>query len=173
MRFTSLTRVSGTLYLLWDIPSGYEGMASLTASDIARRIQRPGEDLQVAIDRLRHWTKAGLIKPVGDAHPGTGRPKQYSKKAAVRAMIVQALSDATGGQAVYLEFLIDHVEAELRKSKGKRDRIFAISRKGGSGKFDLTTWLAKDFGEAILKSVADVHIVLNPNRILDQFDEAD
>jgi hypothetical protein len=148
-------------------------MATLTASDIARRIQRPGEDLRVAIDRLRHWTKAGLLKPIGDAHPGTGRPKQYSKQAAVRATIVQALSDATGGQAVYLEYLIDKVEAELRKSKGKRDRIFAISRKGGTGKFDITTWLAKDFAEAILTSVADVHIVLNPNRILDQLDEAD
>jgi hypothetical protein len=148
-------------------------MANLTASDIARHIQRPGEDLQVAVDRLRHWTKGGLIKPIGDAHPGTGRPKQYSKKAAVRAMIVQALSDATGGQAVYMGHLIDHVEAELRKSKGKRDRVFAISRKGGSGKFDLTTWLAKDFGEGILDSKADVHIVLNPNKLLDLMDEED
>jgi hypothetical protein len=88
-------------------------------------------------------------------------------------MIVQALSDATGGQAVYLEYLIDDVEAELRKSKGKRDRVFAISRKGGSGDFDITTWSAKDFGDAILTSKADVHIVLNPNKLLDLMDEAD
>jgi hypothetical protein len=148
-------------------------MATLTASDIAKRIQRPGEELQVAVDRLRHWTKEGLIKPIGDAHPGTGRPKQYSGKAAVRAMIVQALSDATGGQAVYLGYLIDNVEAHLRKSKGKRDTIFAISRKGGSGEFGITTWSAKDFSEYILTSKADVHIVLNPNKLFDLMDEAD
>ena len=51
--------------------------------------------------------------------------------------------------------------------------IFAIHRKaGGGGKFELSTWKAKDFADGILKSTADIHIVLNPNRILDQMDKA-
>ena len=150
-----------------------EPVATLTAGDIAEIIQRPGEELTTAVDRVRNWAKEGLLKPVGDAHPGTGRKKQYPEKAAVRAMILQAISDATGGRAVYLAQMIESVEARLRECRGQRDMIFAIHRKaGGGGKFVLATWKAKDLGNGILESTADIHIVLNPNRILDQMDKA-
>jgi hypothetical protein len=149
-------------------------MATLTASDIAQRIQRPGEELRTAVDRVRNWSKEGLLKPVGDIHPGTGRKKQYSEKAAIRAMILQAISDATGGRAVYLAHMLEYVEAELRKYRGQKDVIFAMHRKaGGGGKFQLSTWKAKDLGQGILESTADIHIVLNPNRIFDQMDKAE
>jgi hypothetical protein len=52
--------------------------------------------------------------------------------------------------------------------------IFAMHRKaGGAGKFQLSTWKAKDLGQGILESTADIHIVLNPNRIFDQMDKAE
>ena len=38
-------------------------MATLTAGDIAQMIQRPGEELRTAVDRVRNWTKEGLLKP--------------------------------------------------------------------------------------------------------------
>ena len=148
-------------------------MTTLTVRDIAQRVQLPGEELRTAVDRVRNWTKEGLIKPVGDIHPGTGRKKRYPEKAAIRAMILQAIADATGGRAVYLASMIESVEARLRACRGQRDMIFAIHRKaGGGGKFGLSTWKAKDFAKGILESTADIHIVLNPNRILDQMDEA-
>jgi hypothetical protein len=148
-------------------------MATLTVRDIAQRVQRPGEELRTAVDRVRNWTKEGLLKPVGDIHPGTGRKKQYSEKAAIRALILQAISDATGGRAVYLAHMIEFVEEQLRKHRGQRDMILALSRKaGGGGEFVLSTWKAKDFGKGILASPADIHIVLNPNRILDQMEKA-
>jgi hypothetical protein len=147
-------------------------VATLTARDIARRIQRPGEKLQAAVDRVRNWTKEGIIGPIGDAHPGTGRKKKYSEAAARRAGILQALSDATGGAAVFLAHMIDDVERELQKSYGVKDRLFAISRKfGGGGKFEMSTWETKKFGQGILESTADIHIVLNPNRILGRIEQ--
>jgi hypothetical protein len=165
--------VDATFYLLLRIPVENEAMTTLTVSDIAQRVQKPGEKLRIAADRVRNWTKEGLLKPIGDIHPGTGRKKQYSEKAAIRAMILQAISDATGGRAVYLAHMIEHVEAHLRKHQGQREIIFAISRKaGGGGKFVLSSWLAKDFGQGILESTADIHIVLNPNRIFDAMDKA-
>src|SRR5262245_37099558 len=91
-------------------------MRTLTANDIAKRIQRPGESLRSAVDRLRNWTKEGIIKPVGDAHPGTGRKKQYAENAAVTAGILQALSDATGGTAVYLSFVAEEIERDISKA---------------------------------------------------------
>jgi hypothetical protein len=169
----SLTRVASTFYPFLHIPAENEPMTTLTVSDIAQRVQRPGEELRTAVDRVRNWTKEGLLKPIGDIHPGTGRKKQYSEKAAVRAMILQAISDATGGRAVYLAHMLEFVETELRRHRGQRDTIFAMSRKaGGGGKFHLSTWNAKKFGQGILESQADIHIVLNPNRILDQMDKA-
>jgi hypothetical protein len=147
-------------------------MTILTVGDIAQKVQRPGEELQTAVDRVRNWTKEGLLKPVGDIHPGTGRKKQYSEKAAIRAMILQAISDATGGRAVYLAHMLEYVEAELRKFRGQRDIIFVMSRKAGGGdRFLLSSYEATKLGEAILKSKADIHIVLNPNRIFDELDK--
>jgi hypothetical protein len=147
-------------------------MTTLTVRDIAQRVQRPGEELRTAVDRVRNWTKEGLLRPVGDIHPGTGRKKQYSEKAAIRAMILQAISDATGGRAVYLAHMLDYVEAELRKYRGQ-EVIFTLSRKaGGGGKFQIAHWEAKDLGPGILESTADFHIILNPNRIFDQMDKA-
>jgi hypothetical protein len=148
-------------------------MTTLTVRDIAQRIQKPGEELRTAVDRVRNWTKEGLLKPVGDTHPGTGRKKQYSEKAAIRALILQAISDATGGRSIYLAHMIEEVDAQLRKFRGRRDLLFAISRKAsGGGEFVLWHWTANTFGKGILKSPADIHIVLNPNRIFDAMDKA-
>jgi hypothetical protein len=168
-----LTRVGATFYLLLRIPVEYEAMATLTVSEIAERVQKPGEELRTAVDRVRNWTKEGLLKPVGDIHPGTGRKKQYSEKAAIRALILQAISDATGGRSVYLAHMIEEVEARLRKYRKRKDLLFAISRKADSGgEFVLWHWPADEFGQGILKSPADIHIVLNPNRIFEAMEKA-
>jgi hypothetical protein len=125
------------------------------------------------VDRVRNWTKEGLLKPVGDIHPGTGRKKQYSEKAAIRALILQTISDATGGRSVFLAEMIKEVDARLRKYQGQRDLLFAIHRKaGGGGKFVLAHWQADKLGPGILESTADIHIVLNPNRIFDAMEKA-
>jgi hypothetical protein len=146
-------------------------VATLTASDIARRIQAPGEELKVAVDRVRNWTKEGIIKPIGDAHPGTGRKKKYSEEAARRAGILQVLSDFTHGDAVYLVHMIDRVEDELRKSRGK-SQLFVLTRKlGGGGRFEISTWSAGKLGRGILDAKAEIHIVLNPDLILERIEQ--
>ena len=66
-------------------------MANLTAGEIAVRIQEPGEDLKVIAERLRTWTKEGLLKPIGKRNPGTGRHHQYPKRALLDAAILSKL----------------------------------------------------------------------------------
>lgn len=67
-------------------------MTNLTAGEIAARIQEPGEDLRAITERLRSWTKEGLLKPVGKRKPGTGRHHQYPESAVVSAAILSKLS---------------------------------------------------------------------------------
>lgn len=75
-------------------------MATFTVKEIAEKIQRPMESPQAAIDRLRNWTKEGLIKPAGERHPGTGRARRYSEKAFFDAVLLQILTDCLGIPAV-------------------------------------------------------------------------
>ena len=77
-------------------------MADLTVRDIAAFIQRPGESLTTAIDRLRNWTDMGIIKPEGPKRPGTGRKRHYSVYALLDAVLLQALVDALGDRAASL-----------------------------------------------------------------------
>ncbi|WP_439925297.1 hypothetical protein [Nitrobacter sp. JJSN] len=65
----------------------------LTVRDVARRVQRRGEDLEVVVNRLRNWTKEGLLEFVGDKHPGTGKMRLYSATAIVDAAVLTAFTD--------------------------------------------------------------------------------
>jgi hypothetical protein len=76
--------------------------SSLTARDIAQHLRRGDEPLSAAVDRFRNWTKMGLIKPVGELHPGTGRKKRYSPAALLEAVLLQSVLDLTSRPAAEL-----------------------------------------------------------------------
>jgi hypothetical protein len=67
--------------------------AALTAHEVARENLRRDEDLTVAVDRLRWWTKIGAIKPIGQKHPGTGSRRRYRPVAILEMAFLQALAD--------------------------------------------------------------------------------
>jgi hypothetical protein len=67
-------------------------VTTLTVSEIAKRIQEPGEALAVVVERLRNWTKEGLIRPTGKRNPGTGRRRRYPQRAVIDAAILSKLS---------------------------------------------------------------------------------
>jgi hypothetical protein len=71
----------------------------LTVREIARRIRRDDEDLDVVINRLRNWTKEGLLAFSGNKHPGTGKSRLYPEYAVIDAVVLSALT-ATGIPAV-------------------------------------------------------------------------
>jgi hypothetical protein len=71
------------------------GAASgFTVQEIARRIQRPFENLNTVVDRIRGWGDLGLIDVLGDKHPGTGRKRTYATSALIDALTFTALTDA-------------------------------------------------------------------------------
>jgi hypothetical protein len=89
----------------------------LTAGDIADRIrERDDEDLRAIGERLRHWTKEGLLKPIGKQNPGTGNRLRYPERALVDAAILSRLTRRFGFWAKKVPFtreLLDTVAAEL------------------------------------------------------------
>src|ERR1022692_3080470 len=64
----------------------------LTVRDIAKRIRRDDEDLEVVVNRLRNWTKEGLLQFSGDKHPGTGKARLYPEYAVIDALVLSALT---------------------------------------------------------------------------------
>lgn len=86
-------------------------MADLTVRDIARHIQRRGESLTGAADRLRNWTDMGIVKAAGSKRPGTGRKRRYTGGALVEAVLLQALADGLGAPAISLRAIVQKIPA--------------------------------------------------------------
>jgi DNA-binding transcriptional MerR regulator len=66
---------------------------ALTVSQIADRIAKRGAGKRVLIRRLRHWTREGLLKPIGKKHPGTGSHREYYDWALEDAALLNAMAD--------------------------------------------------------------------------------
>jgi uncharacterized protein YciI len=88
----------------------------LTVREIAGRIRRLDETLPAVIDRLRNWTKEGLLETAGTKNPGTGRRRHYPEHALVDALVLTTLSDMG----------IPSVEAS--QIKGNRKRLLEHAR---------------------------------------------
>lgn len=71
-------------------------MRTVTVKSIALGIRRPHEELQDVINRVRNWAKEGLLKPVGDKSPGTGKSLQYPESAIGIARALSMLADVIG-----------------------------------------------------------------------------
>jgi hypothetical protein len=64
----------------------------LTGKEIAERIAASDADIASSVERVRHWTREGLLELVGDRNPGTGRKRLYDEQALTTARILNALA---------------------------------------------------------------------------------
>jgi hypothetical protein len=151
-------------------------VANLTASDIAKYIQRPGEPLTAAVDRFRNWTKMGIIKPTGARHPGTGHKKQYSGAVLFQAILLQTLIDATGAPAISLKSDLATAAGLLRFStspKAITGELLVLSRSLGSRERQMGLYDPKEIPNLVREYPHDraavpdeVHVILNWKSIL-------
>jgi len=141
-------------------------VATFTVKEIAAEIKRPMEPLQAAIDRLRNWTKEGLISTSGERHPGTGRARQYSQKALVDAVLLQALTDGTGIAAVSAAPILKDAKKYISDRPSPTARSFLmISRSAGGPGF--TMGIASSGGNLLQwfnRNRCDTHIVVDLNQ---------
>jgi hypothetical protein len=59
--------------------------------EIARRL---GPDIKANRERVRHWTREGLVSPVAHHHAGTGHRRRYEESVVYDAAILSTLARA-------------------------------------------------------------------------------
>jgi DNA-binding transcriptional MerR regulator len=93
------------------------GAPTLTVGQIVEQLGLVAPDPAAASERIRHWTREGLLVPVDQHHAGTGRHRRYSPDAAYEAAILNAL--ATAGLHLvsrpYIQAALSQVRAALQK----------------------------------------------------------
>jgi DNA-binding transcriptional MerR regulator len=90
---------------------------ALTVKDIAARIVLPGEDAQGILERIRHWTREGLLVPLRAAlHPGTGTYRVYDEDTVYRAAVLNALANE-GATVRHLRMVVDALDKMNRKER--------------------------------------------------------
>jgi DNA-binding transcriptional MerR regulator len=68
-------------------------MRSYTARELARQIAASGADEQPIFERIRHWTRMGLITTLGEENPGSGRSREYPSPEIRKVRLLNILAD--------------------------------------------------------------------------------
>jgi DNA-binding transcriptional MerR regulator len=98
----------------------------LTVSEIALRLATPERQTGLR-ERIRHWTREGLLKPIGEKNPGTGRHRRYDESVLVNVAVLDALA-GLGMQVRSLHAVLRQVSelVEEWSTKSKETRDFGI-----------------------------------------------
>jgi hypothetical protein len=142
-------------------------VTNFTARDVAEKIQRPGETLTTAVDRLRDWVREGLIRPAGERHPGTGRKRQYNRAEMIDAILLETLVEAGGLKAVAAAPLLREFRKHLPTSPTAAPFLI-VSRSVGSKRWSFGGGKMSALSDHIAHSEHQIHIVLDIRKILDQ-----
>jgi MerR HTH family regulatory protein len=99
------------------------GSPTLTVGQIVEQLGPVTPDAAAAMsERIRHWTREGLLLPVDQHHAGTGRHRRYSPDTSYEATVLSALASA-GLQLVsrpYIQAALSQARAVLQKWRQAR-----------------------------------------------------
>jgi hypothetical protein len=96
---------------------------TMTAGQLAECA--PGADKRLTQERLKHWLRIGLLRPIGIRKPGTGKHLRFPDTALIDVVILAALADI-GMQLVaekeQLRGALSRCQAEWRSWIRRRDK---------------------------------------------------
>jgi DNA-binding transcriptional MerR regulator len=78
-------------------------MTTMTIGQIAERVGIPGKTFH---ERLRYWTREGLLIPISERYPGIGKRRRYADSAVEHALILNQMMDiglSTAMQSLAME----------------------------------------------------------------------
>jgi hypothetical protein len=112
-------------------------MSLMTVAAMADRAERKGDERTPFIERCRHWSRQGLLKPTGKAHPGTGKRKRYSDEEYENALILDELADFGLPIAVQetVKLLARDARRDWREKIARGERIILEIAKLPDGSF--------------------------------------
>ena len=99
------------------------GAPTLTVGQIVEQLGAVAPDSAAAMsERIRHWTREGLLLPADQHHAGTGRHRRYSPDTSYEAEVLNALANA-GLQLVsrpYIRAALSQARVVLQKWRQAR-----------------------------------------------------
>jgi hypothetical protein len=140
---------------------------TVSVKEIAQRVRGPNESLQTAIDRVRNWTKEGLIKTAGEAHPGKGRARQYDEWAMIDAALLQVLTECTGMPAVKVEPMLGAAREHLMKNWPRTKRTLLVIGQSRDGNFTISGGSIEKLATYLNASPQDTYTLIDLKRLVD------
>jgi hypothetical protein len=134
----------------------------LTVSD-AGFANLVSEEKAVLIRRIRHWTLAGALLPIGSAHAGTGRHRRYGIEAIYEATILNKLAEWSVSIGV-----LKTVATTLRQYRARGDgrRLWSEAVAGRETVFLYAVpWAASDRG---ISDAPEIVLDLLPEKSLER-----
>jgi hypothetical protein len=148
-------------------------MTLLTVRDVAERIRRSDEDLGTVIDRLKNWTKEGLLDTDSEKNPGTGRKRRYPEAAIIDALVLNTLTQlgipavrasqyGTGTVLQLARYAVD--QAPKRCKRG--EAVYLVITRGRERVAGEEIYVQFSKGRPPIPNNVESAIVLNISRLL-------
>src|SRR6478672_1164102 len=131
-----------------------------SVSEIAEKIRRPGEDLRVVGDRIRNWTREGLLDPEGEKHPGTGRKRVYPESALLDAVLLEILTEAVGVPAVKAGPLLADAKFFMSR-KLANEPLLVLSKSAGDVEWAMDSVPLSKFEKWVRTKKFDTHTIID------------
>jgi hypothetical protein len=99
---------------------------------IAAKLNAEGAAERLMFDRVRHWTREGLLSPAGDKNPGTGRARLYDESAVRKARVLNSLTECgvtVRNLHAINNFLDSKADEWLTKTAGSYDLVYLVIQK--------------------------------------------
>jgi len=132
------------------------------------RICTHSADAATISERIKHWTRGGLLRPLDHRHPGSGRHRQFEWATVIDAAVLNVLSDdglhVLGREDILLALMEARAAYDDWEKNKKPDPYFLIfvSIKGKPFKARSCYWLK---GKIKLCESAASSIVVNLSQI--------
>jgi DNA-binding transcriptional MerR regulator len=110
-----------------------QGSIDAMHAQIVDRLNAEAAAVQPLFERIRHWTREGLLSPAGEKNPGTGRARFYDETAFRKARVLNSLTEC-GFTVRHLRAVIDFLDihsAEWLTKTASRpgERVYLVIQK--------------------------------------------
>jgi DNA-binding transcriptional MerR regulator len=102
-------------------------------SGLAARLNAENAAVQPLFERIRHWTREGLLSPAGEKNPGTGRARFYDETEFRKARVLNSLTECgftVRHLRAVINFLDIHSAEWLTKTASRPgERVYLVIQK--------------------------------------------
>ena len=110
-----------------------QGTIDAMHARIVAELNAEAAAVQPLFERIRHWTREGLLEPAGEKNPGTGRARFYDETAFRKARVLNSLTECgftVRHLRAVINFLDIHSAEWLTKTASRPgERVYLVIQK--------------------------------------------